>query len=621
MILSERPLAILLASGIVFLFIPGYIFPQSLEDSLSNDYEFKLVNEKGLDLDRWHNTMEYNDDFSSGTRLILWHSLDVMLHHPPGFHRQWKIDEQMRFSLSHPISGSLVGIVKGGVETFSDEQAHRFVDDFRFNPFTPSDHQDISTSFSEDYNAENKMRSWHLSAGGAYTTEDIFRVDGSVGPLFDFRSGREQQGIRYTAGLEGGNLIKGFSSWGWLEALPSGKDFSWKVALVNEHNLTGESVDIYSVSWSQSEQREIPLSSGSVNRRTDELLHLTNWLSTGESTPVALIWKSELFRQSSSHRGAFVDYSDLESTWSNCIEFGWLKSSFEGIMTAEVDMQEQVYAGSLSQGLRTLIGTSTTYRRNSQDTVLFKAAVIKYKYDTPDESDYNDRDEMRYQLSLHGGKKITEQVGIRLSLESDLRHLVYIYRSRSGENRWERTFRLTASVPWCDSGIRNIARFAVISRFADYDYQPASNSLSRIYRSFTASDSLQIGILDNLDIRINASFVKDDHGRLRWKDWVEDVSEEGTSYALAVAPTLSWKGLNAQVGWGLNHRETTRFVKNHETVAGEYIRSHGPLFSVVLGGYHSFQIELTGRIWWVTDRLRGNYRLPDLHGSLLWTIG
>lgn len=621
MILLGRPLAFVTLIGINLFSSPGDTFTPNSGSIFSVEREIELSAQKGLDLDRWRSTLIYNSPFAEGGHVELWQSLDVLLHHPPGFHRQWKIDEYMQLSVRHRITKSLSAVVMGGVETFSDQQARRFQDDFRSNPFFPSNEHDIETSISNEIDPDNTLRSWYFSAGGTYTGQQDYKINGSAGPLFDFRSGSEQRGTRFTAGFDGGELVDGFNSQGWLEALPSGRDYSYSATVSNEHYLAGDAVDKYTVIWSQSEQRETPLSSNLVNRRIDELLHLVNILSTGQSAPIKLTWRSELNRQRSSHKNQFTDYSDLESNWSNGIDFDWQKRAFNGRVSTTLDIQEQEYAGSLTQGRRTLVRNSTTYRRNSRDTVQFKASVIKYKFDTPDESEFNDRDELRYQFSLHAGKMITPQVGIRLSIESDLRHLVYLYRSRSGENRWERTFRLTASVPWIEKGMSNHSRFAVISRFADYDYQPATNTLSRVYRSFTASDSLLLEINNHLQLRINASFVQDDHGRLRWNDWVEDISEEGVSYSLVIAPALLWKGFRAHLGWGLNHRETTQHLKDDRKVTGERIRSHGPLFTVEVMEYYSFEIELTGRVLWVTDRLRGNYRLPDVRGTMKWTIG
>ncbi len=446
-----------------------------------------------------------------------------------------------------------------------------------------------------------------------------FELTGAAGPVYETRGGGSRSGLRCNLDIDGGELIRGLRGEGWFENLPSGNDFSWSVAYRGEHGLIGEAVDRLSARISHSRQREFAFGGGRLDRRIDEDIQLTNRLTSGASSPLRLAWNSEFRRRRSSHRSPLGSYDDREFNWRNGLEVDWGTGSFATRLSGGIDLQEQQYAGGLTQGRHTRLGLTVWFYGSSSDTLSLTTATTKYRFDTPDKADYNDRDELRYKVELLGRWMITPRFSFRADFAADLRHLVYIYRPRSGENRRERSFRLGAALPWNDVNLVNVARFTVTSRYTDYDFPPADESLSRVYRAFSAADSMRVNLPGGGYVKISSALVLDDHGRLRWEDWIEDISEDGYSFTLAVAPVYEWKGCRWGFGWSWHRRETRLHLGDGRTEPGESILSSGPVFSVASLRKRPFHAELTGRVLEVSDRLRGSYRLPDVTCSLVWS--
>ena len=603
---------------------------------------------QGFNLEQWYGNILLNRMFGKEGSIQCDERLTVWLHHASGYQRQWKVNQQLDFTVQHPIKKTFDWMLTGEMERFIDRQAHRPANDIRLFPLMPLEQgfsfQNTSSQWS-DAGRTNNITGGHLGLGGVYRWRDQVTFNGVVGPLYDDHNGFIRQGLRWTAGFDGANDNNNLQTNGWLDRFPDGNDYGWSAVLRGDYAFSDQGYDSFTMLYSGDDRRQSFSLAETESRRYDETLILSNHLTTSEqeypsSRPAdwSMSWDSEMIRQRTTHSGDRIDYSNQEFMWRNDLHLGWLISRVVfGNITGGIDLQQQQYAGSMTQGRRTHIGMISQYTPSSSDSLSLETHAIRYRYDTPDESDYNDRDELRYMIAVRYGKKLTPQFDIKLRLEVDLHHLLYIYRARSGENRWTRLLMLVAELPWNNEPVNNIARFAVTSHYTNYDYSPATESMSRVYRSFTAGDTLHIAFSHRFDCEADFALTIDDHGRFRWNDWVEDVSEDGYSYTIALKPSGTVGDYRIGAGWSWHRRLTTLHLASDgtgssgETVEGENIRSTGPLFSFAFpasryagpsGERYSkgLRVELTGSILWVDDRLRGSYRLPDIHLLLLWSF-
>ncbi len=573
---------------------------------------------KGLDLDGWSGEFLLDRPLWSRGRLTCTEQLSFLLFQTPGYRRQWKIDQRFAFAVRRPAFQGFDWLVKGGSERFVDQIPQRYADDVRTPPLLPVETPGPATFGTEATHRESDISSLHLALGGAYQGEGGFSTNGSIGPLLEDRGDRRLEGMKLHLNLKDDWASGELRAGGWLDRLPGGNNYKWDTALYGNHSFPGGAGDHFTVSFAHSDRREYS-ATGPVGRRSDEQLHLNNRLVSARSTPLQLGWDSELTRQRISRTNPETGYSDLEFVWENGVDLTWRSNRLSGIASGGVDLQEQQYDEALTQARRTHLGFTTTYRRSPDDSAGIDARVIRYRADTPDEADKNDRDELRYIVAVRAGLGLAPGFGLRVELSADLHHLVYIFDPRSEDNRWSRLFSLACELPWQDGPLDNAARFAVVSNYTDYDYPPFDTTFSRAYRSFTASDTLKLAIWRMLNLEVDLSALIDEHGRLNWQEWVEDISETGYGLTAAVIPTWASPDYSLGIGW-LVHRRHTTLCYEDEKIDGESVHSHGPVATIRTPSTSRLKAELTGSVLWVEDRKRGSYRLPDIRCTLTWSL-
>jgi len=575
----------------------------------------------GFDTDVWNGTVQINRNLKNNGNLYLHQKLNIILHETRGFHREWKFDEQLEFKVSKTNIKKFDFKLEGEFERFQDQRSKSFLSNVRTFPLLPHPELFLRSSVKSDFNRQVDMSQIYLGAGAGYEILPSMQFEVSVGPLFEQRSGNKLDGALFRFGLN--NQVPTFGirlkSNGWVDQYDSVDDNGFSVALSGKWTEIGTATDALDFKFNQSLQREFAPGSGSYNHRRDEEFSFINRLSTDNSTHLKSVWTSELSRYRTIHLGSNADY--MEFTWKNGLDFLW---NFKNIIIntfGGLDLQEQKYPTSLSNGQRTRLGVHLHYYPAETDSLVMESIAIRYRYDTPDDNDQNDRDELRYKFALHGGWRINSEYGIRTRLEADLRHFVYLFSQRSSENRWSRLFSFFVEIPWSTEQFENNSSFAIISNYSVYDFVPSKDELSRVYRSFTVNDTIKIRFSNYFSLELDFAGKIDDHGRLHWKKWVEDVSEDGYGYSLSVLPTFETSWYNFRVGWSWQERHTTLHLESDQTAEGESIRSNGPELLVNSKFSQRLQGELIGRYLMVNDLQRGNYRLPDFRVQLIYALG
>ena len=619
---SESKFAINMLAAYI-LFILYALFHLALADNVN---KFSLPRNfhsmtfyRGLDLNRWKSGLNIDHSITAKSRFRLHQELNIILHHTPGFMRQWKVDEALDFDFSQEINTGYSAIVEGSWERFIDRNAIPYQQKFRPDVKFPA--LIFTNSAAAYYEPESNISKYYIGVGGKVSLPDFTQMEGAVGPIYENRQSITRSGMRLRGKLIGFQDISGLIAEGWMNRLNIGNDYGWKASYVGKYQLTEGASNRVSINYNQAKQYE-NLSGASVfGQRRDDQIRIVNELRSPASKLFTIVWHSELNRQRSTHIRDNSEISDLDFGWINRVEVVTSGESWQTVSHGGIDLQEQQYAGGLSQGNRKSLGLGVIYFPSFLDSVSLRSMVIKYRYDTPDDLDFNDRDELRYQIAFAAGRKISPDMGIAIKIETDLRHLVYIFRSRSGENRWHRTLRLTVDIPWQRGQFRNVSHYAVVSNYTDYDYFPAADDLSRVYRAFTLNDTVTVNLNENTSLEVNFAVIFDDHGKLQWSKWVQNLSEDGVGYTTAALGT--WKNdLNLfKYGWSWHVRKTTIYQQSGNVLPGESTYSHGPILTLRSNLGERLRSDLTARWAYVIDRQRGNYTIPDVRYQLIWAIG
>ena len=551
---------------------------------------------KGIDYDGLQNVMHVDKLFTNGGKLRCREEFSLYLYRFHGLSERWKIDQKLYLSYEKPINDKVGWLSAGTFDLFNVlfEKEKTSGKAFR----------------------SSEMITGYLAQGLAYNNHDLFKVKGLIGPLRDQRRSRKNNGIHLDCSLFREYATGTIHSDGWLNRFSFGNDYGWSMDLKGKYDFIDGGSDSYNVLFNGSNQREYI----GDNRgwRADEQFNIVNRLATKDDVPIQVSWNSDLNRQRTTHTGLAREYQDYDFSWKNDMQLIYRSSGFGAIATGGLDLQEQRYDEALAQGRRNYLGLYVVENGSVLDSAALNARVIKYRYDTPDVTDFNDRDELRYLIALSAGKMITSNLGLILKLEADLRHLVYISARRSGENRWGRVFSLSCKLPWRDGRLENVADFAVVTNYTVYDFPDADAEKSRIYRFFTFEDTLLYDLNSHFNLEFHLALILDEHGRFHWGKWVEEVSENGYSLSASVIPSYRSDDITMGFGWKTNHRYSWRHQTDEQKVRGESVQSHGPVGMLIITPSDRLHAELKGSVLMVKDRFRGSYNLPDIKCSLTW---
>ncbi|MFH0765451.1 MAG: hypothetical protein V2A61_03420 [Calditrichota bacterium] len=574
---------------------------------------------KGIELDHWQGSLKHQRQLGLNI-FSLTEKLDVTRRRAPRLKDQWKTDQKARFDLRRAHWENLSWLIRGEWSDFYDQPVRLRRSVAFGNPLFPQNIDLSSRLNTTSAISGGKIQSWYCGLGGTGCAADKVKWSASIGPVYDEHYGRSQTGIKLDADLAtrlGGDLRGQL----WIIRRSPRQEYSGSAQYAGTTTLSDQAVNQVKIIYLQAEQREMsyrtPIQTGS---RRDDQLHVLNRLQVGLEASWNLDWESEFNRQTSAHNSASEDYRDQEWSWQNHGETTWRGTSAGLKLEGGLDFQEQEYAGSVTLGRQYKVGLTADCDPAFAETLAVNLQAARYRFDTPAEDDKNDRDELRYNFELHAFHRLTPDLALIWKLESNLNHLIYIYRTRSGENRWRRFFRFSIETPWQNEVVTNRAYFSVTSNYTDYDFAPNRETLSRVYRAFTANDSLNLKITSAFSLEASFAGLIDDHGRLLWRQWIEEVSEEGAGWTAALIPT--WQNRRSSIGCGWSeHRRITRLrTPAGNADPGENVFSRGPLLRLKTNPNSNLSIYFYALWLQVTDRIRGGYYMPDLRIQVNWSL-
>ncbi|HPG41574.1 MAG TPA: hypothetical protein PLP19_19935 [bacterium] len=176
-----------------------------------------------------------------------------------------------------------------------------------------------------------------------------------------------------------------------------------------------------------------------------------------------------------------------------------------------------------SSRLMMVAGLSTPVTK--KDSLYSYISISKFQYDTPDTSNFDDRDELRFNSRLIGVHRFSPVLRGELQASVNLYHLVYIFGERSADNNWNRIFLLRPSVNYTPvKTFKFTQAFEVLANYVDYDFEDKSvQTKSFVFRKFSMDDSLQFQVTHNSTLSFDYRLQLEENGQLSWDEWTERV--------------------------------------------------------------------------------------------------
>jgi hypothetical protein len=246
--------------------------------------------------------------------------------------------------------------------------------------------------------------------------------------------------------------------------------------------------------------------------------------------------------------------------------------------------------------LTTRLQGSLSARVSANDVLTVTGSSGLFRYDTPDSSNTDDRDELLITAAVREQHTASEYFSVGITAEATLGHTVYLSRERSANNNWNRIFRLA---PECIAtpfeGVRNKALFDVLANYTVFDFElliPTVKSYS--YRQVAFLDSFSYDITRRLGFDAYGVIRIYERGELRWQEFSERPLQQVQE--VTFSPQLRFTNNETMMfAVGLRSFAQKRFrYDNGERVFESTYYSIGPTAAFTLTFSPRSKIELRG---------------------------
>ncbi len=152
-------------------------------------------------------------------------------------------------------------------------------------------------------------------------------------------------------------------------------------------------------------------------------------------------------------------------------------------------------------------------------------SISKFQYDTPDTTNFDDRDELRINTRVGYSHRFSSSLRFNLLASANLYHMVYIFGQRSADNNWNRIFLLRPSIDYQPTETLKLHQaFEVLSNYVDYDFEdPNVQTRSFVFRKFAMTDSLEWKVFPHSSFLFDYRLQLEENGQLYWEQWSQNL--------------------------------------------------------------------------------------------------
>jgi hypothetical protein len=195
----------------------------------------------------------------------------------------------------------------------------------------------------------------------------------------------------------------------------------------------------------------------------------------------------------------------------------------ESVSRFSLDSAAGVQERKNNQARRTSLMGDIFYSPTLSDSFRLSFSNSILHYDTPSPLNDDDRDELRHNIRLTTSNQINQYLHLQTIAEASLNHLVYLIRTRSSDNTWNRIFRLSPRLLYTPAhSISSMNTFEVLANYTVYDFEYLSSSVrSFTFRQFAWIDSTNLLLTKRLSLDWFSNIRFYERGELRWEEFSE----------------------------------------------------------------------------------------------------
>jgi hypothetical protein len=218
------------------------------------------------------------------------------------------------------------------------------------------------------------------------------------------------------------------------------------------------------------------------------------------------------------------------------------------------------------------------------------------RYDTPSNLNDDDRDELWMVYNLTTYHTINQYFSVQIPVNAYLTHIVYLLKTRSANNNWNRIFRIAPRLQYNPYKTFSTANtFEVLANYTAYDFENQLTSVKSFsFRQFSFIDSSSLNITKRIAFDWYNYIRLYERGELNWKafkgrpiNYFEDKTYIGQ---MRYSPRQ-----NLLFSVGIRYFSQSSFKYEGKSKRIEtFLRSIGPITSVVWNMNSSAELIIRG---------------------------
>lgn len=210
-----------------------------------------------------------------------------------------------------------------------------------------------------------------------------------------------------------------------------------------------------------------------------------------------------------------LSYQDREERHRVTEEEGVPASLYDRQRRSESRLENIAQRTSISSQIRTLLSES--------DQLNFAGSASILRYDTPDSTNVDERDELLVTLGFQEVHQFGSSLSLSLAGDVTLSHLVYLKSAQSANNNWNRVIRFSPTVVYRPgSRFRTVNQAEVLGNYTVYDFEDqAASTKSFSFRQASWLDSTSIQMTQLLSLSFVGEVRVYERGILKWQEFKE----------------------------------------------------------------------------------------------------
>ncbi len=234
-----------------------------------------------------------------------------------------------------------------------------------------------------------------------------------------------------------------------------------------------------------------------------------------------------------------------------------------------------------------------------------------FRFDTPSPDNNDDRDEVSYFLSISDSVRISEFLGVNLTVSGAVSQNVFIFRQQSANSTNNFILRLSPSAVWrIGERFRNHVEFGVLANYTVYPFESALQVRSFSFRQFSITDSAEVFLSKRFFIKFLYDQRIYERAELFWGEFAERPLNVFNDRLALAELWLTTETLTAALGVKLFWRQQFGFLGASSLLQQEVLYI-GPTARVQ---YRVDYAELETSGWYQIEQINGTVQriIPNL---------